>query len=153
VVNIAEVDESTGFSAGALRQAAIGAGLDPPPSGVDAIVAADANLRARSDEVRIITSDRGDFELLASLSDRTPGVCRSCSHDQLLDTPRRLSPWPRSGTSGTHAASGSILAVPASVWHPRSRGRAVAVLTPCSRNRHDSAIPDVTQGEAVGEKG
>jgi hypothetical protein len=66
-VSVADVYESTGFSAGALRQAAIGAGLDPAPSGVDAIVAAEADIRARSDEVRIITSDRGDFELLASL--------------------------------------------------------------------------------------
>ena len=66
-VNVADVDVSTGFSAGALRQAAIGAGLDPAPSGVDAIVAAEADIRARTDEVRIITSDRGDFELLASL--------------------------------------------------------------------------------------
>jgi hypothetical protein len=51
-----------------LRQDAIRAGLDPPPSGVDAIVAAEANGLALTDDVQIITSDSDDSELLASLA-------------------------------------------------------------------------------------
>lgn len=67
VVNITDVDGATGHAAGALRQEAIRAGLDPTPSGVDAIVAAEADARATRDDVRIITSDGADFELLSSL--------------------------------------------------------------------------------------
>ena len=65
--DVADVAEELGYAAGALRQEAIRAGLDPPPSGVDAIVAAEADGRAGADDVQIVTSDGGDFELLASL--------------------------------------------------------------------------------------
>lgn len=65
--DVTDVAEELGYAAGALRQEAIRAGFDPPPSGVDAIVAADADSRAGGDDVQIITSDGGDFELLASL--------------------------------------------------------------------------------------
>lgn len=64
---VADVDEELGYSAGALRQAAIRAGFDPPPSGVDAVVAAEADDLATGDDVQIITSDGDDVELLASL--------------------------------------------------------------------------------------
>ena len=67
VVSITDVDEVIGYAAGALRQEAIRAGLDPAPSGVDAIVAAEADARAAGEDVRILTTDGGDFELLASL--------------------------------------------------------------------------------------
>lgn len=50
-----------------LRQDAVHAGFDRPPSGVDAIVAAEADDRAGGDDVQIITSDGDDFGLLASL--------------------------------------------------------------------------------------
>jgi hypothetical protein len=40
----------------------------PPPSGVDAIVAAEADDLASGDDVRIITSDGDDMQLLASLA-------------------------------------------------------------------------------------
>lgn len=66
LTNVAEVHEELGYAAGVLRQAAH-AGFDPPPSGVDAIVAAEADDRAGGDDVQIITSDGDDFELLASL--------------------------------------------------------------------------------------
>lgn len=65
--DVTDVAEELGYAAGALRQEAIRAGFDPPPSGVDAIVAAEADARAGGDDVQIITSDGGDFELLASL--------------------------------------------------------------------------------------
>lgn len=65
--DVTDVAEELGYAAGALRQEAIRAGLDPPPSGVDAIVAAEADSRAGGDDVQIITSDGVDFELLASL--------------------------------------------------------------------------------------
>ena len=68
LANVAGVDEELGHAAGALRQDAIRAGFDPPPSGVDAIVAAEADNRAAEDNVQIITSDGGDLELLASLA-------------------------------------------------------------------------------------
>lgn len=67
LVEIADVDEELGYAAGSLRQAAIGAGVDPAPSGVDAIVAALADARATHFDVRIITSDEDDIELLAAL--------------------------------------------------------------------------------------
>ena len=66
---VADVDEELGYSAGALRQAAIRAGFDPPPSGVDAVVAAEADDLANGDDVQIITSDGDDVELLASLAE------------------------------------------------------------------------------------
>jgi predicted nucleic acid-binding protein len=68
VLNIADVDASTGHAAGALRRAAMGAGMRPPPSGVDAVVAATADARAAHDDVLIATSDDGDFQLLGSLA-------------------------------------------------------------------------------------
>lgn len=67
VADVTDVAEELGYAAGALRQEAIRAGFDPPPSGVDAIVAAEADVRAGGDDVQIITSDGDDFELLASL--------------------------------------------------------------------------------------
>jgi hypothetical protein len=67
-VHIADVGAELGYAAGALRQNAIRAGLDPPPSGIDAVVAAEADDRAASDDVQIVTSDGGDMELLASLA-------------------------------------------------------------------------------------
>lgn len=67
-VNIVDVDASTGHAAGALRRAAIGAGIKPPPSGVDTVVAAAADARAAHDEVVIVTSDDGDFQMLGSLA-------------------------------------------------------------------------------------
>ena len=42
--------------------------MDPPPSGVDAVVAAEADAHAMDDDVRIITNDDADLELLASLA-------------------------------------------------------------------------------------
>ena len=68
VVNIADVDASTGHAAGALRRAAMGAGMKPPPSGVDTVVAAAADERAAHDDVLIVTSDDGDFQMLGSLA-------------------------------------------------------------------------------------
>lgn len=68
VVDIADVDASTGYAAGALRRAALVARMKPPPSGVDAVVAATADDRAARGDVVIVTSDGDDFELLASLA-------------------------------------------------------------------------------------
>lgn len=67
LLEVTEVAEELGHAAGALRQEATRSGFDPPPSGVDAIVAAEADARAGGDDVQIVTSDGGDFELLASL--------------------------------------------------------------------------------------
>jgi predicted nucleic acid-binding protein len=67
-VDAVDVDQRLGLAAGALRQEAMRAGPDdPPPSGVDAIVAALADSRASADSVRILTSDLEDLQLLASL--------------------------------------------------------------------------------------
>lgn len=68
VVNIADVDASTGHAAGALRRAAMDAGMEPPPSGVDTVVAAAADACAAHDDVIIVTSDDGDFQMLGSLA-------------------------------------------------------------------------------------
>ncbi|HSH58778.1 MAG TPA: hypothetical protein VK988_03880 [Acidimicrobiales bacterium] len=68
VVNISDIDASTGHAAGALRRAAMSAGMTPPPSGVDAVVAATADARAAQDDVMIATSDDGDFQMLGSLA-------------------------------------------------------------------------------------
>ncbi len=68
LVLIADVHESIGYAAGALRQDAIRAGIDPPPSAVDAIVAAEADDLAAADDVQIVTTDGDDMELLASLA-------------------------------------------------------------------------------------
>lgn len=66
LLDITDVDASTGHAAGVLRHAAITDGADAPPSGVDAIVAAIADARAAHDDVLILTSDGADFELLGS---------------------------------------------------------------------------------------
>lgn len=68
VVHIADVDASTGHAAGALGRGAMGAGMKPPPSGVDTVVAAAADGRAANDDVLILTSDGGDFHVLGSLA-------------------------------------------------------------------------------------
>ncbi len=68
VVNIADVDSSTGHAAGSLRLASMGAGMKPPPSGVDTLVAAAADARAAHDDVLIVTSDSGDFQMLGTLA-------------------------------------------------------------------------------------
>jgi predicted nucleic acid-binding protein len=67
-VRVSDVDGPIGYAAGSLRQAAIRGGFDPPPSGVDAAVAAQADALAATDEVVIITSDLDDFEILAALA-------------------------------------------------------------------------------------
>lgn len=68
VVNIADVDAVTGHAAGALRRAAMDAGMEPPPSGVDTVVAATADARAARDDVVIATTDGGAFQMLGSLA-------------------------------------------------------------------------------------
>lgn len=68
IVNIVDVDASTGYAAGALRLASMGAGMKPPPSGVDTVVAAAADAQAAYDDVLIVTSDEGDFQMLGSLA-------------------------------------------------------------------------------------
>lgn len=68
LVTIADTDASTGHAAGALRRAAKRAGMKPPPSGVDAVVAAVADAGAAHDEAVIVTSDGGDFQILGSLA-------------------------------------------------------------------------------------
>ena len=68
LTRVADVDVELGYAAGALRQKAIRVGYDPPPSGVDAVVVAEADDLASGDDVRIITSDGHDMTLLASLA-------------------------------------------------------------------------------------
>lgn len=68
LVDVADVDETMGHAAGALRRAAMAAGMDPSPSGVDAVVGAAADGRAARDDVVIVTSDEGDFQMLGSLA-------------------------------------------------------------------------------------
>jgi hypothetical protein len=48
-VDIATTVEAIGYTAGLLRQNAIVAGMDPAPSGVDAVVAAEADARAANE--------------------------------------------------------------------------------------------------------
>ena len=67
-VDIVAVDAGIGYAAGALRQEVIRAGVEPAPSGVDVIVAAEADARAAEEDVRIVTSDSADFELLSSVA-------------------------------------------------------------------------------------
>ncbi len=69
VVDVTAVDAAIGHAAGAIRGEAISGGLTPTPSGVDVIVAAEADARAWRDEVQIVTSDGDDFQVLASLAD------------------------------------------------------------------------------------
>jgi hypothetical protein len=66
--HVAATTEPIGYTAGTLRQEAIKAGMDPAPSGVDAIVAAEADQRAANDHVQIIITDDDDLEMLASLA-------------------------------------------------------------------------------------
>ena len=68
VLNIADVDASIGYAAGALRLASMAAGMKPPPSGVDVVVAAVADARAKHDDVLIVTSHDGDFQMVGSLA-------------------------------------------------------------------------------------
>lgn len=65
---IAATPEQIGYAASSVRQSAIAGGMAPPPSGVDAIVAAEADALAANDDVCIITTDDDDLELLASLA-------------------------------------------------------------------------------------
>ncbi|MGH9030564.1 MAG: hypothetical protein ACRDZV_00420 [Acidimicrobiia bacterium] len=67
-VHVVATTESVGYAAGSMRQTAMGAAVAPPPSGVDAVVVAEADARAASEDVRIITTDDDDFVLLASLA-------------------------------------------------------------------------------------
>ena len=60
--------ETVGYIAGSMRQAAIRASARLTPSGVDAIVAAEAQARAGTVDVQIVTTDDDDLELLASLA-------------------------------------------------------------------------------------
>jgi hypothetical protein len=69
LAHVVDVDVELGYAAGTLRQEAIGAGFDPPPSGVDAVVAAEADDLATGEDVQIITTDGDDMELLASLAE------------------------------------------------------------------------------------
>lgn len=68
VVTIADVDPPMGHAAGALRRGAMGAGMKPPPSGVDAVVAATADALGAHDDVLVVTSDGGDFQVLCSVA-------------------------------------------------------------------------------------
>jgi predicted nucleic acid-binding protein len=68
LVAVDPVDEALGHAAGSLRRAAMGSGLHPPPSGVDSVVAAAADARASHDEVTILTTDGGDFQMLGALT-------------------------------------------------------------------------------------
>lgn len=70
LVEIAPVTASLGERAGALRRLAIRLGSDPPPSGVDAIVAALAEDLAARGRVRILTTDPDDLGVLAGLTQR-----------------------------------------------------------------------------------
>jgi len=61
LTKVTDVAEELGYAAGALRQEAIRVGFVPPPSGVDAIVAAEADARAggrtsRSSPAMVMTS-------------------------------------------------------------------------------------------------
>lgn len=66
LVGVVSVDEQLGHAAGSLRHHAVSAGTQPPPSGIDAIVAALADDVGARNDVAIITSDGDDLELLAS---------------------------------------------------------------------------------------
>jgi hypothetical protein len=67
-IDVAPTMASIGYAAGSMRQAAIRAAVDPPPSAVDAVVVAEADARAASEDVQIITTDDDDLQLLASLA-------------------------------------------------------------------------------------
>ncbi len=62
---------SARLNVSALAQCAVadmGAGMTPPPSGVDTVVAAAADARAANDDVVIVTGDDEDFQMLGSLA-------------------------------------------------------------------------------------
>jgi hypothetical protein len=67
-LEITPTTETLGYAAGSMRQGAVRASARPIPSGVDAIVVAEADARAATDEVQIVTTDDHDLELLASLA-------------------------------------------------------------------------------------
>lgn len=101
VAHVADVDEQLGFAAGALRQDAIRAGADPPPPGVDAVVAAEADERAAAgDDVRIVTSDGDDLELLASLAAHAERLA-------IVVSERRRQVSPKSRLRGTGRRGGT----------------------------------------------
>lgn len=68
LLTITDIDPPMGHAAGRLRRGAMAGGGDPPPSGVDSLVVAEADARAVNDDVVILTSDGGDFELLGALA-------------------------------------------------------------------------------------
>lgn len=67
LVKVCDVDELLGLAAGKLRTLAIAGGARPPPSGVDAIVAAVAD--AAGVDVQVITSDPKDMAALLAHAD------------------------------------------------------------------------------------
>lgn len=69
-LNVLDIDEVLGLSAGRLRTQAIAGGAKPAPSGVDAIVAAVAD--AVRDDVQLVTSDPDDMAALLTYADH-PG--------------------------------------------------------------------------------
>ena len=73
-VAVVPVDEPIGLVAGTLRQAAIRGGIYPTPSGVDAIVVAVADELARRQDVEIVTSDRHDIGMLASIAEHAKRI-------------------------------------------------------------------------------
>lgn len=72
MVTVRDVDELTGLAAGKLRTQAIAGGAKPPPSGVDAIVAAVAD--GAGDDVQLITSDPDDMVALLAHADHPARV-------------------------------------------------------------------------------
>jgi predicted nucleic acid-binding protein len=72
LVVVADVDESIGLGAGRLRTQAIASGAKPPPSGIDAIVAAVAD--AAGDDVQLVTSDPADMSALLAHADHPTRV-------------------------------------------------------------------------------
>lgn len=65
-VSVVDIDQVLGMAAGNLRSEVMGTEFDPPPSGVDVLVAAVADQRAAADQVEIITSDQHDLAWLAA---------------------------------------------------------------------------------------
>ena len=64
LVTVADLGEQLGHDAGALRSAVIADGASPPPSGVDATVAATAVARAATGQVVVVTGDVDDLHRL-----------------------------------------------------------------------------------------
>lgn len=73
-VDIVAVDRLIGLAAGGLRSATLASGVDPPPSGVDAIVAAVADARAAHDAVVVLTSDASDLRALVDAGEHAARV-------------------------------------------------------------------------------